>query len=223
MTSRPSLLRRAAYRVFRGLPRGVRNRLVRALTPNYTVGAVVLVRDPDGALLLLRQPPGWGWSLPGGLLGRREDPAHGAARELAEETGIEVSPAALVPASPNARINAGAQQVDVVFTITVDRQDAALDVDPVEVLEAAWHTPDRLPPLTVATARTLAPYGIGPYAGYAPDGTPLPDNGTAPNGTPLPADQPTPAASDPPPPAPAAESPQDHPGQPVNGPATPTR
>ncbi len=171
---RPSVLRRAAYGIFRTLPRALRNRLVRTLTPNYTVGAVVLVHDTGGALLLLRQPPGWGWSLPGGLLGRRESPADGAARELAEETGIEVPAAALTPASPNARINAGAQQVDVVFTVTVDRPDGTLRIDPVEVLEAGWFAADDLPPLTISTARTLALYGIGPYAEYAPDGTPRP-------------------------------------------------
>jgi 8-oxo-dGTP diphosphatase len=173
MTSSPSVLRRAAYRVFRALPPGIRNRLVRTLTPNYTVGAVTLVRAHDGALLLLRQPPGWGWSLPGGLLGRREDPARGAARELAEETGITVDPGDLVPAIPNARINPAAQQIDVVFTITVDRNATTLTIDPVEVLEASWYSVDDLPPLTVSTARTLALYGLGPYAGYGPDGRPL--------------------------------------------------
>lgn len=173
MTSGPPVLRRAAHRLFRALPPGIRNRLVRALTPNYTVGAVTLVRARDGALLLLRQPPGWGWSLPGGLLGRREDPARGAARELAEETGITVAPDQLVPASPNARINPNAQQIDVVFTLTVDRDATPLTIDPVEVLEAGWYAVDDLPPLTVATARTLAAYGLGPYAGYGPDGTPI--------------------------------------------------
>lgn len=166
-----ALFRRTAYRVFRALPRVVRSRLVRTLTPNFTVGAVVLVRDGDGALLLLRQPPGWGWSLPGGLLNRREDPAHGAARELAEETGIRADPAALTPANPNARVNAAAQQVDLVYLLTVD-SPGELTIDPVEVIEAGWHSPDRLPPLTVATARLLSLYGIGPYADYAPDGTP---------------------------------------------------
>lgn len=180
MTPKPSVLRRAAHSVFRALPPGVRNRLVRALTPNYTVGAVTLVRDHDGAVLLLRQPPGWGWSLPGGLLGRREDPARGAARELAEETGITVDPTELLPASPNARINAAAQQVDVIFTVTVDRSATTLTIDPVEVLEAGWYAIDDLPPLTVSTARTLALYGLGPYAGHAPDGTPL--NTSAPEG-----------------------------------------
>jgi len=43
---------------------------------------------------------------------------------------------------------------------------------PREILQSAM-AGLKLPPLTVATARTLAPYGLGPYAGYGPDGTPL--------------------------------------------------
>jgi ADP-ribose pyrophosphatase YjhB (NUDIX family) len=173
------LFRGAAHRVFRALPRGIRFRLVRTLTPNYTVGAVTLVHDADGALLLLRQPPGRGWSLPGGLLNRREDPARGAARELREETGLDVAPSALTPASPNARINPFAQQVDVIFTTTIEGSAAELTIDPVEVLEAGWFQADQFPPLTVATARLLALYAIGPYAGYATDGAPLPTDAPA--------------------------------------------
>jgi len=30
----------------------------------------------------------------------------------------------------------------------------------------AWHRLDNLPPLTIATARLLSHYGIGPYADY---------------------------------------------------------
>ncbi len=38
--------------------------------------------------------------------------------------------------------------------------------DGAEVIEAAWHPLDNLPPLTIATARLLSYYGIGPYADY---------------------------------------------------------
>ena len=215
-------LRGTAHRVFRALPLLVRRRLVRLLTPNYTVGAVVLVRDADGALLLLRQPPGYGWSLPGGLLNRREDAARAAARELAEETGIVAAPTDLTPASPNARVNTYAQQVDVVFTLTVDRDAAELRIDPVEVLEAGWHPVSQLPPLTVATARLLAMYGLGPYAGYGPDGAPLISPGAADAADPYAAD-PDAAATDAPTaaddrasePSPGPTSP------PVGGPTTP--
>jgi len=71
-------LRRFGYGVFYTLPGGLRRRLVRLIVGKYIVGAVALVRDSEasgaGRLLLLRQPPGVGWSLPAGLLERGERP-----------------------------------------------------------------------------------------------------------------------------------------------------
>jgi 8-oxo-dGTP diphosphatase len=160
----PSRWRRYLVEVFHRLPRTVRKRVVRVATPNYTVGAVVLLRDRDGGLLLLRQPANHGWSLPGGLLDRLEEPATGALRELAEETGVRVDPADLSPAQPNAVINPRVQQVDCVFTSTVDGAATTFEIDPVEVLEARWFPADALPPLTGPTARLLAHYGLGPRA-----------------------------------------------------------
>jgi ADP-ribose pyrophosphatase YjhB (NUDIX family) len=146
------------------LPRALRRRVVRAVTPNYTVGAVVLLRDPDGALLLLRQRPWKGWSLPGGLLDRLEEPADGARRELAEEIGIRLGADELVPAAPNAVVYPRAQQVDCVFTATVDPDGRPLTIDPVEVQDARWFPADALPPLSWPTARLLSSYGLGPRA-----------------------------------------------------------
>jgi 8-oxo-dGTP diphosphatase len=168
MTSRSSLLRRLAYRVFRSLPAAARRGLVRQLTPNYTLGAVVLVRDPAGSLLLVRQPSSAGWSLPGGLLERNETPAEAAARELAEETGVVVPAASLRPAEPNARVSSSAQQVDLVFSVELGGEAPELRLDPVEVAEAAWHSPGELPVLTPATARLLGAYGLGPLAAGQP-------------------------------------------------------
>jgi hypothetical protein len=52
-----------------------------------------------------------------------------------------------------------------VFVATVE-PDTAVDVDGAEVLEAAFHPVDALPPLTVPTANLLGHYGMGPYAAY---------------------------------------------------------
>lgn len=172
MTDRPvprlrGSLRIAAIRTFYRLPARWRRRLVRLATPGFTVGAVVLVRDAQapvpGRLLLLRQPPGPGWSLPGGLLNRRELPAAGAARELAEETGIELPPDRLQRAVPFAVVHTRGRWIDLVFEATVPGHDA-FTVDAAEVHEAAWHPLDGLPRLTQPTARLLAHFGIGPYA-----------------------------------------------------------
>jgi 8-oxo-dGTP pyrophosphatase MutT (NUDIX family) len=165
--STPSPWRRRLRHAFLSLPRGIRNRVVRVATPNYTLGAVVLLRDSDEKLLLLRQPPGPGWTLPGGLLDRFEVPHAAALRELAEETGIRLEAADLRPAAPNAVVATRAQQVDCVFTATVDSAAVALEIDPAEVIEARWFTPGALPALTPPTARLLSHYGLGPRAASA--------------------------------------------------------
>jgi ADP-ribose pyrophosphatase YjhB (NUDIX family) len=162
-----------AYRMAYALPGRVRRRLVRIAMPKYIAGAVVVVRDADardedtgpGRMLLQRQPPGHGWSLPGGLLERGERPADGAARELLEESGVRVDPADLTAMNPNVIVHSSGRWIDCVFEAYVP-SDTPLQVDGGEVLEAAWFRLDALPPLTVATARLLAHYGIGPYVAY---------------------------------------------------------
>jgi len=51
-------------------------------------------------VLLVRQPDGRGWALPGGKRERCESEAEAAARELREETAIVVEPDRLVPLQP---------------------------------------------------------------------------------------------------------------------------
>jgi ADP-ribose pyrophosphatase YjhB (NUDIX family) len=161
-----TLARSTAYPIFYRLPHRFRIRLVRLIAPTFTVGSVVLVRDTgaDGAgrMLLLRQPPGRGWSLPAGLLGRGETPLEGALRELAEESGIRLRAEQLRQAVPNAVVHHHGRWVDMVFEASVPAATTPLVVDSVEVLEAAWHPLDKLPRLTRPTARLLGCYGIGP-------------------------------------------------------------
>jgi 8-oxo-dGTP pyrophosphatase MutT (NUDIX family) len=145
-------------RLFRGLPLHTRRLLVRWRTPNYTLGAVVLLRDERDRLLLVRQPPGAAWSLPGGLLDHGETPVAAAIRELAEETGVRVGRRDLTPMSPNALVFTASQQVDLVFTATVPAA-TPLRVDDVEIAEARWFSPDALPATTVATQRLLGAFG----------------------------------------------------------------
>lgn len=155
-----------AYPIFYRLPHRVRIRLVRLVAPTFTVGSVVLVRDAEadgaGRLLLLRQPPGRGWSLPAGLLGRGETPVEGAVRELAEESGIRLRPEQLRQAVPAAVVHHRGRWVDMVFEASVPAASTTLTVDRAEVLEAAWYRLDALPVLTRPTARLLGRYGIGP-------------------------------------------------------------
>ncbi len=158
-------IRGYAYRVFYGVPPRWRRRLIRLAAPTYTIGAVLLVHEqgdgPPESLLLVRQPPGRAWSLPAGLLKRGEAPHLGAARELREETGLDVSQADLRPANPTAVVHTRGQWIDVVFTVRVPAT-AALHADGGEILEVGWHRLDAMPRLTPATAALLRQYGLGP-------------------------------------------------------------
>ncbi|MFE2613977.1 NUDIX domain-containing protein [Micromonospora chalcea] len=167
--------RAIGYQIFYRLPVPLRRRLVRLVVPKYVVGAVTLVRDAEatgaGRILLLRQPPGYSWTLPAGLLQRGEAPVVGAARELYEESGVRLSPDALRPAVPNAVVHAKGW-VDVVLEAEVPASRTELKVDGAEVFEAAFHPLDDLPRLSRATANLLGYYGIGPRAGEVPPAAP---------------------------------------------------
>jgi ADP-ribose pyrophosphatase YjhB (NUDIX family) len=157
------------YGVFYMIPHPWRARLVRLLWHKYVVGAVVLIFDDEAPedgqrLLMLRQPPGKGWTLPAGLLERGETPIAGACREAEEETGIAFREEDLTPATPNAMVHTKGKWVDMVFLARVPASTTELSVDGAEVWEAAWQPVDELPVLTPATARLLGYYGIGPQA-----------------------------------------------------------
>jgi 8-oxo-dGTP pyrophosphatase MutT (NUDIX family) len=161
--------RAVAYRTAYRIPPRWRRRIVRSFQQKYVIGAVVIVRDSDaaapGRMLLLRQPSKDGWGLPAGLLNRNETPIQAAVRELFEETGVRATADDLTPANPNAIVHTRGAWVDCVFECSVP-SDVTLVVDGGEVLEAAWHRIDSLPPLTPPTARLLAVYGLGPYVDY---------------------------------------------------------
>lgn len=151
--------------VFYSLPPAMRRRIVRIATPTYTLGSVVLVMDEAREhLLMLRQPPGRRWTLPAGLLNRREQPIEGARRELAEETGIEAEIEELVPGDPCAVVHTDGRWVDNVFRLVRDPASTQIIVDGHEVWDAAWHRADDLPEMTRATARLLSHYDLGPLA-----------------------------------------------------------
>jgi len=153
------------FATFYRLPARWRRRLARMGSAKWIVGAVILVRDADldgpDRLILVRQPPGRAWSLPAGLVKRREPAREAAARELREETGIRVEAANLIPCQPNAVVHHYGAWVDVVFEARIPA-DTVLVPDGAEIIDVAWHRVDDLPPLTTPTAKLLAHYDIGP-------------------------------------------------------------
>jgi ADP-ribose pyrophosphatase YjhB (NUDIX family) len=106
--------------------------------------------ERDGSLLLARSPHTRGWTVPGGLLKRREDPADGARREIMEELGVRV----VLEEPPAYIVNPKRQVCDVVF-----RGRLADGEDPrpasYEVIECRWFPLDELPPVHPHSAEGL--------------------------------------------------------------------
>jgi 8-oxo-dGTP diphosphatase len=146
--------------------------------PIVGVGAVVLDRDPESGhrILLVRRghPPLQGeWSLPGGALELGERLEDGIRREVAEETGLMITPVEIVavfdhisraedPADSRIRFH----YVLVDYRCRVDGGTLACASDALEVRWAHWselapHTPDATSPTPGEPfALRLAPFTL---------------------------------------------------------------
>ncbi|MCA1694113.1 MAG: NUDIX domain-containing protein [Actinobacteria bacterium] len=156
-----SMLTRLALNVFRRLPPPIRRHVVHAGTPNFTVGAVLLLRDDNERVLLVRQRHTQGWSLPGGLLGHSETPEAAVLREVTEELAVQIDPDSLTAAVPHALVNPQKRRVDIVFTaVLTARSNNTVTPDGIEILEARWFAADGLPRCTQGTYLALTRCGV---------------------------------------------------------------
>ncbi|WP_334143816.1 NUDIX hydrolase [Rhabdothermincola sp.] len=140
-------------RAWRHVPRGVRRRLVRALSPSFTVGSICVIERPDGAILLVKHIYRSDWGIPGGLLKRGEEPADAARREVAEEVGLAIE----LVGEPAVVVESRLQRVDLVFRAR-PRELAELEsVRPrsAEIEQVRWFAPGELPRLQPETATAL--------------------------------------------------------------------
>ncbi|MBN9175851.1 MAG: NUDIX hydrolase [Microbacterium sp.] len=102
----------------------------------HVVASVCVVRG-DGLVLMSRRAAikDWplSWELPAGSILAGESSAEGASRELAEEVGVRILPASLVPVG---RV----REESALFDLYVARADGtpAITIDPEEVCESAW-------------------------------------------------------------------------------------
>jgi ADP-ribose pyrophosphatase YjhB (NUDIX family) len=131
--------------------------LVRVVAPSFNVGAMCVIERPDGHLLLVRQAYRDGWTVPGGLLRRSEEPAVGARREAHEEVGLVVD----LHGEPTVIIDAKARRIDVVFRCSV--RPAAPDIvkpNSAEITEARWFAPEGLPALQKEVAEAFRRIGV---------------------------------------------------------------
>lgn len=144
--------RRAAYLMalatFRRLPVRVRRLVIHLSTPDYTVGAVVLIHRGE-EVLFLSQPHRPGWSLPGGLLDAGEDAAAAVIREVSEEVGLTL----IVDQPFTVVVEPGARRVDVIYAADTEGD---LDISPAsEAREFRWMRPQDVPETDSATRDIL--------------------------------------------------------------------
>ena len=125
-----------------------------------TLGAIGLLRSPDGRILLVKPFYRAAWGFPGGYLKRRETPDEGLRRELREETGLDVSPDGQVPSVAFQRER---RHVDFIYVLEASPADvAAAAPHSWEIVELAWFDLDNLPALQPEAITTLRRAGLLP-------------------------------------------------------------
>ena len=152
----PSRAKPVLLRIWRDVPfpGWMRQIFLRMLNPSYMVGAMALIQDEAGRIMVLehtyrRDVP---WGLPGGWLKRAETPEVGLAREVLEETGLSVSIDDLLAAD-----FWGDEQLDLLFRCSVlSGHYTASD----ETISFRWVSPEELPELLPNQLMLLRKAGV---------------------------------------------------------------
>ena len=140
-----SSLHRLLLKVFARLPRRGKVAVIHMVSPLYSLGALVVVRNSDGEILLVRQAYRPRWGLPGGISKRGEEPFDAARREVFEETGLRID----VVGEPIIDIDVEMRKVDVIYAARLCEGVSPNDVraNLPEIIECRWFAPDDLPEL----------------------------------------------------------------------------
>jgi 8-oxo-dGTP pyrophosphatase MutT (NUDIX family) len=142
-STQPLALRRRLATFIRRFPfvSGLAQRVYRHLQPWRTVGAVGVVMNDAGHVLIVEHVfhPIYPWGLPGGWMGRREDPGETVRREVLEETGLRVRVVCplLVEHTPYL-----ARHLDVCFLCVVEADNGPVTLSD-ELLDYRWIDPDQ--------------------------------------------------------------------------------
>jgi 8-oxo-dGTP diphosphatase len=148
--------RRLLLRLWRDVPfpKWMRHVFLRILNPSFMVGAMALIQDDQGRILIVehtyrRDVP---WGLPGGWLKHAESPEMGLAREVLEETGLQVRVERLLGADFWA-----SSQLDLLYRCTVEGGSYQSSD---ETGLHRWVTPAQLPELLPNQLALLRKVGL---------------------------------------------------------------
>lgn len=132
--------------------------------PGIPTGVHVLCESAAGILLMRRSGTGFFdglYSLPGGHVEAGESVRQAAARELGEETGLEVAPAALECLGVVHRLS-DTNRIDFFVRAPVWRGEAQIR-EPDKCDQLAWFARTALPTAMVPYVRTALEAGGGPW------------------------------------------------------------
>lgn len=129
----------------------------------WLIGVTAYVEDGEGRVLLGRRADTGEWALVYGINEPGEEPADTVAREVLEETGVDVVPTDLVhvQAAHHETVYANGdrtQYLDLMFVCRLAEGGSAEPrVADDESLAVGWFAPDALPePLAASTVQRLA-------------------------------------------------------------------
>ena len=122
-------------------------------------GVAGIVRDADDRVLFIRRADNGKWGLPAGAIDPGETPADAVAREVREETGLEVRPARIAGVFGGAgfrvRYENGDEAEYTVIVFDCEVVGGALSPIDGEALELRYFAPEEAPQLQVAYPRSL--------------------------------------------------------------------
>lgn len=124
--------------------------------PLILPGAVVIIRNNNGEVLLQKRPEGK-WGLPGGLMNLGESFEQVAEREVFEEVGLRIRNLRLLNVFSGEQYYMKTQNGDELYCVTAvfltEEVEGSLCLDPAETLEVGYFKDTQLPEPMVGSHR----------------------------------------------------------------------
>jgi 8-oxo-dGTP diphosphatase len=136
------------------------------------VGAVAVIFDAEGRVLLSERADGRGWNLPSGIVDADESPEEAVVRETKEETGLDVEIIRFIGVGTSRRVYRGfgpTVRGNIVSHAYLCRVVGGQMTLTTEALQHGWFAPDALPsPMASRRHVDLVETGLAMRRGQVP-------------------------------------------------------